>query len=125
MPISDRASLTSLAFLFVAFGHSTDGSLSMDEMRALAGRLKQRAPGAELADIAELIKTAIGEYKTLVSMTDKLARAQQHTDSLRANVSREEVQQVLADLREIANADGNISAEEEQFIAGVAAVLGS
>ncbi len=124
MSISDRESLKSLAFLFLTFGHSTDGSLSMDEMRALAGRLKQRVPDADLDDVAAVIKAAVGDYKTLPSMADKLTRARQHTDALRANATPEEVQHVLSDLREIAGADGNISPEEEKFIADVAAALG-
>ncbi|MEM6989060.1 MAG: TerB family tellurite resistance protein [Myxococcota bacterium] len=125
MPISDRESLKSLAFLFLTFGHSTDGQLSMDEMRALADRLKQRVPDVDLDDVAAVIKSAVADYKTLPTMADKLGRAQTHTDSLRGKATTEEVQHVLADLREIAGADGNISPEEEQFIANVAAALRS
>ena len=123
MPISERESLKSLAFLYLTFGHSTDGALSIDEMRALASRLQQRAPEADLDRVAEVIKSAVNEYKTLPTMSEKLARAQEHTSTLRAQATADEVQGVLDDLRQIAGADGNISPEEEKFIADVAAAL--
>jgi len=123
MPISERESLKSLAFLYLTFGHSTDGALSIDEMRALAGRLQQRAPDADLDRVAEVIKSAVNEYKTLPTMSEKLARAQEHTATLRVQATTDEVQGVLDDLRQIAGADGNISPEEEKFIADVAAAL--
>jgi len=123
MSISGRDSLKSLAFLYLTFGHSTDGALSMDEMRALADRLGRRVPEADLDEIAEVIKAAVADYKALDAGA-RLAQARQHTDSLRANAEAGDVQAVLDDLREIASADGNISAEEEKFIADVAAALG-
>lgn len=123
MSLNGRESLKALAFLLLTFGHSTDGQLSMDEMRALADRLKARAPEAELDELAEVIKAAVSEYKTLPSTADKLARARQYTDALRQAASGQDVQDVLADLREVASADGTISAEEQKFIDDVAATL--
>lgn len=124
MSISDRESLKSLAFLYLTFGHSTDGVLSMDEMRALAARLQHRVPDADLDQVAEVIKSAVNEYKKLPSMQAKLARAAERTEALRHAATAQEVQAVLDDLREIAGADGHISPEEEAFIVQVAAALG-
>ena len=123
MSISGRDSLKSLAFLYLTFGHSTDGTLSMDEMRALADRLGKRVPDADLDEIAEVIKAAVADYKAL-DADARMTQARQHTDALRANAEPGDVQQVLDDLREIASADGHISPEEEKFIADVAAALG-
>lgn len=123
MSISGRDSLKSLAFLYLTFGHSTDGTLSMDEMRALADRLGKRVPKADLDEIAEVIKAAVADYKALDAAA-RMTQARQHTDALRTNAEPGDVQQVLDDLREIASADGHISPEEEKFIADVAAALG-
>ena len=123
MSISGRDSLKSLAFLYLTFGHSTDGTLSMDEMRALADRLGKRVPEADLDEIAEVIKAAVADYKAL-EPSARLATAKQHTDGLRASAQPGDVQQVLDDLTEIASADGHISPEEQKFIADVAAALG-
>lgn len=123
MALTDTQSLQALAYLFVTFGHSTDGTLGMDEMRSLAGRLAQRAGGTDLAQIGELLKAAVTEYRGLGSMDDKMARAQQHIETLRAQAETGEVQGVLEDLQEIAGADGSISPEEEKFIADVARAL--
>ena len=125
MPLSDRESLTALSYLFVTFGHATDGTLGMEEMRSLAGRLTQRVPGADLTQVGELLRGAIAEYKTHASMADKFARARQCIETLRAHAGDTEVEAILEDLREIANADGRVSPEEEKFIATVAAALGS
>ena len=123
MSISGRDSLKSLAFLYLTFGHSTDGTLSMDEMRALADRLGKRVPEADLDEIAEVIKAAVADYKSLDAGA-RMTQARQHTDALRDSAEPGDVQQVLDDLREIASADGHISPEEEKFIADVAAALG-
>lgn len=119
-----RDSLTALAFLYLTFGHSTDGTLTLDEMRTLAGRLTKRVPDADLAAIGEVIKAAVDEYKGLPTTGEKLGRAREHTTALAANASDDDVRAVLDDLREIAGADGHISPEEEKFIADVAAALG-
>ena len=123
MALTDSESLQALAYLFVTFGHSTDGTLDMEEMRSLAGRLTQRAQGADLGQVGGLLKAAVTEYGGLSSMADKMARAKQHIETVRARADASEVQGVLDDLREIAGADGSISPEEEKFIADVAAAL--
>jgi uncharacterized membrane protein YebE (DUF533 family) len=113
MPTSDQQSLQSLAFLFLTFGHATDGGISLDEMRALASRLKTWAPEADLAALGEIIKSTVAAYK---AEPDKLAKARQCCATLGRTASPEEKQRVLADLVEIASADGVISDAERSFI---------
>jgi uncharacterized tellurite resistance protein B-like protein len=113
MSTSDQQSLQSLAFLFLTFGHATDGGISLDEMRALATRLQGWAPDADLATLGEVIKGTVADYK---AEPDKMARARQCCAALGRTASPEELARVLGDLVEIASADGTISDAERTFI---------
>jgi uncharacterized tellurite resistance protein B-like protein len=110
---ADTRVLESLAFLYLTFGHSTDGTLTADEMRSLATKLREWAPNAELGDIGELLKRAVATYKTTVN---KLTRAREITAELRGALDESQLSKVLWDLESIAEADGNVSAEERAFI---------
>jgi uncharacterized tellurite resistance protein B-like protein len=120
----DPQSLQALAFLYLTFGHATDGAMSGDEMRELGKKMQQWAPDAPLADLGQVIKAAVGEYVQLGSHTDKLARAREYTAALEGHLSSEQAQQIVDDLRAIATVDGDISPDEEKFIADTAAAFG-
>ena len=45
-----------LAFLYLTFGQATDGTLTADEMRTLAGRLQKRAPALSLEDLGQVLR---------------------------------------------------------------------
>lgn len=110
---ADTQVLESLAFLYLAFAHSTDGNLNPEEMRALAGKLREWAPNTELGDIGVLLKGAVGNYK---AASDKLSKAREMTTDLRSRLDDAQLGKVLADLEAIAAADGHTSPEEQAFI---------
>jgi uncharacterized tellurite resistance protein B-like protein len=105
--------LESLAFLFFTFGQTTDGTLAPEEMRALAAKLREWAPEAELAQLGELLKATVVTYK---NTPDKLGHARELTNGLRSQLDAEQLAKVVSDLEAIAEADGNVSAEERAFI---------
>lgn len=117
---ADTQVLESLAFLYLAFGHSTDGNLAPEEMRALAGKLREWAPNAELGDIGELLKRSVADYKAASS---KLGKARELTAGLRGQLDDSQLSKVLADLEAIAAADGHVSPEEQAFIDETRAAL--
>jgi uncharacterized tellurite resistance protein B-like protein len=117
---ADTQVLSSLAFLYLAFGHSTDGNLAPEEMRALAGKLREWAPSSELGDIGELLKGAVVAYK---GVTDKLGKAREITVALRGQLDDAQLGKVLADLEHIAQADGFVTEEEQAFIDETRATL--
>jgi len=117
---ADTQVLESLAFLYLAFGHSTDGSLASEEMRALAGKLREWAPNVELGDIGELLRSTVASYK---AASDKLGTARELTASLRERLDDSQLSKVLADLEAIAAADGHVSDEERAFIDETRAAL--
>lgn len=124
MATSDKAALQSLAFLYLTFSHATDGAVTMEEMRTLSTSLKGWAPDVALADLGEVIKSAMAEYKTFASRTDKLNRAKQYAADLKGSATPDELTRVVADLHGIAGADGDISAGELDFIRQLAADFG-
>ncbi|HVI03773.1 MAG TPA: TerB family tellurite resistance protein [Enhygromyxa sp.] len=115
-----QAQLESLAFLYLAFGHSTDGNLAPEEMRELAGKLREWAPERELGDIGELLKGAVLAYK---GVGDKLGKARQLTAELRSQLDGDQLAKVVADLEAIALADGFVTEEEQAFIDEARATL--
>lgn len=117
---ADNQVLESLAFLYLAFGHSTDGTLAPEEMRALAAKLREWAPNVELGDIGELLRSTVAIYK---GTGDKIGKARELTASLRGQLDASQLSKVLADLEAIAAADGNVSAEETAFIEETRAAL--
>jgi len=118
---ADTKLLESLAFLYLTFGHSTDGSLPAEEMRALADKLRARSPDIELPVLGELLKGAVSKY---TQTTDRLATAKGMTSDLAAVLDKSELRTILDDLEAIANADGEISDAEQEFITDTARVFG-
>jgi tellurite resistance protein len=115
----DPQALDALAFLYLTFGHSTDGTLTGDEMRALAEKLRDWSPDTGLGDVGELLKRTVAEYKAL-SVDARHARAESCAERIATSTDAVQRVQVMADLRTIAAADGNVSAEEQAFMAGLA-----
>ena len=114
MTTTDHASLRSLAFLYLTFSHATDGSLAMEEMRTLASKVQGWAPGVGLDVLGGIIKEAMVEYKA-VPDADKLATAHQRAGLLKASAP-DALAKIVADLEDIANADGSLSDAERTFI---------
>ncbi len=110
---ADTQVLESLAFLYLTFGHSTDGQLSADEMRMLASKLREWSPDAELGDIGEILRGTVTKYK---ASTDKLGDAREATAALKGKLDDEALGRVLSDLEALAAADGKVVAEETAFI---------
>ena len=118
---ADTQVLESLAFLYLTFGHSTDGTLSADEMRTLAGKLREWAPSAELSDIGEVLRAAVDAYKAADS---KISKAREHANGLQGKLDVAQLSKILADLEQIAGADGHVSDEEKAFIEQTRKALG-
>lgn len=110
---ADTEVLESLAFLYLTFAHSTDGTLAPEEMRSLAAKLREWTPNTELDDVGELLKSSVASYK---AAEDKFGQARELTVDLRSKLDASQLSKVLADLESIAAADGHVSAEERTFI---------
>lgn len=113
-----------LAFLYLAFGQATDGTLTPEEMRTLAAKLGTRAPELSLEDLGQVLRGAVDAYKAIGSREDKIAAAQGRAAMLRDAVDDAMRRAILGDLVEIAKADGDVSDEELAFIDQTAATLG-
>lgn len=118
---ADQQVLESLAFLYLTFGHTTDGQLSADEMRTLAAKLREWAPDRELGDIGEILRGTVDRYKTV---KDKLGEARTITAELKGTLDDEALRRVLSDLESLAEADGQVVEQEKAFIEETRKTLG-
>jgi len=116
--------LDALCFLYLTFSHATDGELTAEEMRAVAGKIREWAPQAPLADIGAILKHSVASYKALPNRQARCEQASACAITLRDNVSFDSLYTVLRDLQAIAEADGNVSEEEKNFIADIADKFG-
>lgn len=122
---TDQAELTqALAFLYIAAAQATDGTLTPDEMRTLAGKLQQRAPELSLDDLAAVLRKTVDAYKALGSLEAKLDQAHAYAKTLRDAVDEKMRRAIIDDLHVIAEADGLVSEEEVAFIDVIADVMG-
>jgi uncharacterized tellurite resistance protein B-like protein len=120
-----QAELTrALAFLYLTAGQATDGTLTADEMRTLADKLKRRAPDLSLEELGEVLRQTVVAYKTAGSREEKLELAHTHAAMLRDVVDESMRRAIVADLRAIAEADGDVADEELVFIDEIGATLG-
>lgn len=119
-----HALVEALAFLYLTFGQATDGTLTSEEMRTLAGKLQKRAPDLSLEDLGQVLRRTVDVYKTLGSREEKIDRAQAHAAVLRDTCDETMRQTIVADLVDIAGADGEVSEEELSFIDRTAQTLG-
>jgi uncharacterized tellurite resistance protein B-like protein len=123
--MSTQAELThALAFLYIAAGQATDGTLTADEMRTLAGKLQQRAPELSLDELGTVLRQTVDAYKAIGSLEVKLDRAHAHAQTLRDAVDEKLRRAIVTDLEAIARADGTVAEEEVAFIRAIAGVLG-
>jgi len=118
---ADQQVLGSLAFLYLTFGHSTDGTLTAEEMKALAGKLRGWAPDLALSDIGEILKSTVADYK---AASDKLGAARGIMEALHGKLDGEQLRMILADLEVIASADGDFSEAEKRFIVDATKAFG-
>ncbi|MBV1862787.1 MAG: hypothetical protein KUG77_30475 [Nannocystaceae bacterium] len=121
--MSNNDALSSLAFLYLTFSHATDGSLSMEEMRTLAEKVKGWAPDAELPQIGQVIQGAVADYKG-VEPADRLSAARERAASLASFADAHALTRIVADLEAIANADGEVTGGERAFIDELKAQFG-
>jgi len=114
-----------LAFLYITFAHATDGALTGDEMRTLAAKLRDWQPDATLDSVGDQLKGAVEQYKNAGARADKLAKAGACADTLGKQLDAGQRATVLAQLREIAEVDGAITADEEAFLGEIQRRLGA
>jgi uncharacterized tellurite resistance protein B-like protein len=121
---TSKESLQGLAFLYLTFSHATDGSLTGDEMRALANKLKAWSPDATLEELGEVLKATVAEYKGKPSRQEKYAQAEAYAEQLVDHADPAGRQKVIDDLASLAEVDGVVSDGEKSFIATIAQKLG-
>lgn len=121
--MNDSSDLDGLAYLYVAFGHSSDHDMSAEEMRALAGHLRAWTPDQDDARLSEALQSAVVAYQQLPTLRDRLARALEQAKALAGSLPPEQLPKILADLQSIADADGVVTREERSLMDAISKVM--
>lgn len=116
--------LDAIALLFLSFAHATDGTLSGEEMRLVAAKLRGWQPDATLEAVGEHLRATVERYKRLGDRDAKLAEARRCASSLAGVLDAEGRARVLDELRELAMADGKVTPEELSLLDEVKQALG-
>lgn len=117
--------LDTIALLYLAFAHATDGSLSGEEMRTVAQRLREWKPEASLDEMGGVMKSTVERYKSLGDQAARLAEARRCVASLAGTLSPEAKVRIVEDLRALADADGTVTDTEHTFLAEVEQAFGA
>lgn len=114
-----------LAFLYLTFGHATDGVLTAEEMTTLGDRVRARVPALSSDEVARVLRQIIDLYGTLGSVEQRLSTARAQALQVRQYVDLETRRAIMGDLVEIAKADGYVSDEELALIDELSATFGA
>ena len=115
--------LDAIAFLYLTVAHTADGAVSGDEMRTLANGVRAWDPNAPLETIGDVLKRTVEKYKQLAGTDERLAEADRFAKTLAAALSNEQRARVLAGMRDIAAADGEVTDDETAVIDRIGAAF--
>ncbi len=117
--------IKAIALLYLTFAHATDGTLTGDEMRMVAEKLRSWQPDVALDAIGGQIKATVERYKKLGDRDTRLAEAERCAATLAKTLTDEQKMAILADLGDLAAVDGTVTPEESSFMATLAGQLGT
>lgn len=116
--------LHALGFLYLASAHATDGDLDPREMRVIAERLAGWA-GLDQEQLFEsALRDSVKLYQSCSSPQARLEKIAELAEAIERRATRVEMEQVLQDLIEIAQADGRVVPGEVDFVQAVARTFG-
>lgn len=104
--------LHDLALVYLHLAHRTDDDLDTDEIDTIAEKLNEWAPGVGEDQVLNVVQGAMHAY---VQGPDKRV-FEDSVESLKKSVPEHQRPALLSDLQQIAQSDGEISAEEEKVI---------
>ena len=119
----EKSALHVLAFLYLVFSHTTDADLGDGELKTIAGILKKWVPDASGAAVNRVFLETVGWYNSIDDDAERFAEAKRSAHLMREHMSETQRASVLLNLIEIARADGQITASEDEFIAEITEIF--
>lgn len=104
--------LHDLALVYTTLAHSTDDDLSIDEVSAITEKLREWMPDAKEVDVLNVVQEAMQAYS---QGPDKRVFAES-VEAVRKFVPEHQRPALLADLRYVAEADGEMLEQERALI---------
>lgn len=105
-----------MALVYLTFAHSTDNDLSTHEVAAITEKMSEWLPDAKEVDVLNIVQAAIQVY---AQGPDGRVFAES-VEALKKFVPEHQRGALLADLRYVAEADGQVLEREHQMIARLA-----
>lgn len=101
-----------IALMYIIMGHSTDGDLAEDEIRAMIDRLGEWEPDLAEEQLRSILRTALQYYGQGPDKYD----IQDSVNAIKESLSRSQRLIILDDLITIARSDGEITDQEKDVL---------
>ncbi len=118
------STLHTLAFLYLTFSYTTDGSLDKREVQAMMKRLQRWAPNDPPETIANIIREVGVWYRHFGSEDERRMMSSDYSYVLKDELDELQRMEIVADLAAIARADGKVSPGEIGFINAIREIFG-
>lgn len=108
----DWSVMHDIALMYIIMGHSTDGDLTEEEIRAMIDRLGEWEPDLSEEQLRSILRTALQYYGQGPDKHD----IHDSVTAIKESLSRSQRLIILDDLITIARADGEISDQEKDVL---------
>jgi uncharacterized tellurite resistance protein B-like protein len=120
----DPQTLDAIGLLFLVCSHGADATLEEPERDLIVHKVAGRLAAVTEQTVYEAVRRSLVIYKDPATQADLPAKVRVTAAMLAATMAEPDRQQLLADLCEVAQADGRLTEPERNFVAEVARAFG-
>jgi uncharacterized tellurite resistance protein B-like protein len=120
----DPQTLDAIGLLFLVCSHGVDATLEERERDLIVHKIAGRLAATTEQTVYEAVRRAVAVYKDPATQADLAAKVRVTAAVLASTLAQPDRQQLLADLAEVAQADGRLTEPERNFVVEVARAFG-
>ncbi len=121
---ADSQTFDAVLVLYLACAKLPDGALDATEGARILQLTEQHTRGLAPGYAERALRDAAGDFAALGSPAAQLARVVEAAERVASTLDSSAKEQLVAELRSIASADGEDTAAEHEFVAAAAKTLG-
>ena len=115
---------TAIALIYLACARLGDGELVEAELERIVTRIAQWMPGAEQAELRQVLGTAVDQFRAAPDASAQLQLVEAAASRLATVLAAPERERVVTELIGLVQADGAVDVGETDFVLAVARKLG-